>query len=469
MENKLREFGIRDKIGYALGDFGCNLSFSLITAYLLIYYTQYMGLTPEQFGVIILVLKIWDAINDPLMGTIIDVKPISKESKFKPWIKIGSYGLIISGAVVFLPFPNASTWVKIAICLGAYLVWDACYTLVNVPYGAMNATISAKADERTSLSVWRSIGAALGGLLVLLIPLIGYDDNDRLLGERFFFIALIMGIVAFAAYTGLLKLTTERVKVVHTEEKINYRDAVKGFMKNRPLFGLSIASFMQIVFFMSTTTTTALVFQIYFRQAKMTTMGTIAAYAPQAICLLLTSALSKKYGKRFISAAPLIISVISAAFMLLIPVSRESGLWVYVAFLMVANLGGGFFNFVVWAMVSDCVDYQQLKTGKREEGSVYAVYSLFRKLAQGVGASLLAFLLKYAGYVSELGAIQTEQTAINIKNMSIILILIGAVTMFVSLFFIYNLGKKEVKELSETLGLEENTIDVNKAFENRND
>ena len=151
MENKLREFGIRDKIGYALGDFGCNLSFSLITAYLLIYYTQYMGLTPEQFGVIILVLKIWDAINDPLMGTIIDVKPISKESKFKPWIKIGSHGLIISGAVVFLPFPNASIWVKIAICLGAYLVWDVCYTLVNVPYGAMNATISSKADMETQI------------------------------------------------------------------------------------------------------------------------------------------------------------------------------------------------------------------------------------------------------------------------------------------------------------------------------
>ncbi|HZK21669.1 MAG TPA: glycoside-pentoside-hexuronide (GPH):cation symporter [Oscillospiraceae bacterium] len=469
MENKLREFGIRDKIGYALGDFGCNLSFSLISAFLLIYYTQYMGLTPEQFGVIILVLKIWDAINDPLMGMIIDFKPISKESKFKPWIKIGSYGLIISGAAVFLPFPNASLWVKITVCLVSYLVWDACYTLVNVPYGAMNATISAKANERTSLSVWRSVGAALGGLVVMLLPLICYDDDDRLLGERFFYIALIMGGIAFAAYMGLLKLTTERVKIVQSEEKTNYREAIKGFMKNRPLFGLSIASFMQIVFFMSTTTTTALVFQIYFRQAKMTTVGTIAAYAPQVICLLLTSALSKKYGKRFISAAPLIISIFSAVLILFVPLSRDSGLWVYVAFLMVANLGGGFFNFVVWAMVSDCVDYQQLKTGKREEGGVYAIYSLFRKLAQGVGASLLAFLLKYVGYNSALGAMQTEQTAINIKNMSIILILIGAITMFISLFFIYNLGKKEVKELSATLGLGENTVDINKAFENKND
>lgn len=469
MENALRKFGIRDKVGYALGDFGCNLSFSLITAFLLIYYTQYMGLTPAQFGIIILVLKIWDAINDPIMGAVIDAKPIGKKSKFKPWIKIGSYGLVISGAIVFLPFPNAPTWVKIAICFGAYLVWDVCYTLVNVPYGAMNSSISGKTDERTALSVWRNVGAAAGGLVVTLLPLVCYDDNDRLLGERFFWLALGMGAIAFAAYTGLLKMTTERVQIPATGEKIQYLDAVKGFLKNRPLFGLSVASFMQIVFFMSTTTTTALVFQIYFRQAQMTAIGTIAGYAPQVICLLLAGLLSKKYGKRFVAAAPLALSVLACLLIFLLPVAREGGLWIYVAFLMIVNLGGGFFGFVVWAMVSDCIDFQQLQTGKREEGSVYAIYSLFRKLAQGVGASLLSFLLGFVGYNEELGANQTAQTALAIKNLSIILILIGSAAMILSLALIYNLGKKDVEKVGAALGLEENSVDINMALENRND
>ncbi len=469
MENTFRKFGMRDKIGYALGDFGCNLSFSLITVFLLLYYTQYMGLTPAQFGVIILILKIWDAINDPIMGTIIDVKPIGKNSKFKPWIRIGSYGLIISGAVVFLPFPNAPTWVKIAICFCSYLVWDVCFTLVNVPYGAMNSSISGNTDERTALSVWRTIGAAVGGGVVMLLPLVCYDDDDKLLGERFFWLALGMGAVAFAAYTGLLKMTTERVQVPATGQKIQYMAAVRGFLKNRPLLGLSVASFMQIVFFMSTTTTTALVFQIYFRQAQMTTIGTVAGYAPQVVCLLLSGWLSKKYGKRFVAAAPLVISIFACLLIFLLPVTREGGLWIYVAFLMVVNLGGGFFNFVVWAMVSDCIDFQQLQTGKREEGSVYAIYSLFRKLAQGVGASLLSFLLGFVGYSEELGANQTLKTALAIKNLSIIMIFIGSVAMILSLALIYNLGKKDVENVSAALGLEENLVDVNVAMENRND
>ena len=94
----LRPFGKRDLIGYACGDLGCNLSFSLISGYLFLFYTQFIGISTVEWGVIILLLKTWDAVNDPIMGSVIDLRKISGKSKFKPWIRIGSFGLVVSCA-----------------------------------------------------------------------------------------------------------------------------------------------------------------------------------------------------------------------------------------------------------------------------------------------------------------------------------------------------------------------------------
>lgn len=157
-----RPFGMRDKIGYALGDFGCQMSFALITAYLADFYTQYIGLTEATWAIIIIFLKIWDAVNDPIMGGIMDSRRISAKSKYKPWIRIGSFGLIVSGALAFLPIPHASYAMRVIVCVVTYLAWDIFYTLVNVPYGTLNSAISADPNERTQLSTYRSIGAGAG-------------------------------------------------------------------------------------------------------------------------------------------------------------------------------------------------------------------------------------------------------------------------------------------------------------------
>ena len=113
--NKTPKFGIKDKVGYAMGDFGCNMSFALISSYMVDFFTQYIGIGGLAWSIIIIFTKIWDGINDPIMGTIMDNVKIGKgKSKFKPWIRLGSIGLIISGALVFLPIPNAARAPKIA-------------------------------------------------------------------------------------------------------------------------------------------------------------------------------------------------------------------------------------------------------------------------------------------------------------------------------------------------------------------
>lgn len=452
----VRPFGIRDKIGYALGDLGCNLSFSLISAFMLDFYTQYIGIPGAIWSVIIIVTKVWDGVNDPIMGGIMDSVRIGRSgSKFKPWMSIAAIGLTVTGALVFLPVPNAALWLKVTLCIVTYLLWDICYTLMNVPYGSLSAAITADPLERTSLSTWRSIGAAIGGGISMLLPLLLYDDNQNLNGDILIWVALAMGAVALVVYILCIKMTTERVVVPpERREKINYLKTLKGFITNRPLLALCLASFASIVFFLSSTQTAKWLFQIHFHNTDMISVATIISYLPMVFFIPFTSKLVAKFGKKYSVGMPFVLSIVAAVVMLCIPIpGNQTGMIIYIVGLMLIQSGGGMFNLITWAMVNDCIDYQQLKTGMREEGSVYAMYSLFRKIAQGVSLSLPLLCMQAVGYNPQADPIGNQDPGVPeaMVKMSIGLMLIGAVIMFVSFMLIYNLGKKEVADMQAKL------------------
>lgn len=452
----VRPFGIRDKIGYALGDLGCNLSFSLISAFMLDFYTQYIGIPGAIWSVIIIVTKVWDGVNDPIMGGIMDSVRIGRSgSKFKPWMSIAAIGLTVTGALVFLPVPNAALWLKVTLCIVTYLLWDICYTLMNVPYGSLSAAITADPLERTSLSTWRSIGAAIGGGISMLLPLLLYDDNQNLNGDILIWVALAMGAVALVVYILCIKMTTERVVVPpERREKINYLKTLKGFITNRPLLALCLASFASIVFFLSGTQTAKWLFQIHFHNTDMISVATIISYLPMVFFIPFTSKLVAKFGKKYSVGMPFALSIVAAVVMLCIPIpGNQTGMIIYIVGLMLIQTGGGMFNLITWAMVNDCIDYQQLKTGMREEGSVYAMYSLFRKIAQGVSLSLPLLCMQAVGYNPQADPIGNQDPGVPeaMVKMSIGLMLIGAVIMFVSFMLIYNLGKKEVADMQAKL------------------
>ena len=167
--NGYRKFGMRDKLAYAAGDLGCNMSFALkgtVQTFWLVFMMMETGLLSG----LLLLVQAWDAINDPLIGGLIDNdRRKYKMGKFKTYIFIGACGLLLAGAAVFLPFPNAEVWVKVCLFVGGYLVWDACYTVANVPYGSMLSLISEDAGERAELSTWRSIGSMFGNILPMVI------------------------------------------------------------------------------------------------------------------------------------------------------------------------------------------------------------------------------------------------------------------------------------------------------------
>lgn len=440
----MRPFGKRDLFGYAMGDFGCNMCFALITNYMMLYYTQYIGLKMTDWAWIIIVGKVWDAINDPIIGSFVDNFRISKKSKFMPWITIGSVALIAATTVTFLPIRDASYTFKVIFCLAAYCVWSVAFTTANVPYGALHSCITDDPAQRTNLSTFRSIGAGLAQGPLFLLPLIIYDDDNNLLGDKMVYIALICTVIGFFGFLLTRVLVTERIHIEKEEKKFNYVQTVKRFFTNRPMVAASLVTFVQIICFMSMTSVNSIIFQTYFKNAKLVTVGTFIAYVPLVMLLPFIGKLTKRFGKKGLSVSSAVIGVVAGIAALFIPMEPEkaSSVPIYIVCLMLFYISNSVFSILIWAMVVDCIDYGFKKTGEREEGSMYALYSFFRKLAQGVGSAVSALALDACGYNEALGAAQTAQTALNTKNMYIWFMLAGSLFTAVVMKFIYNIDER---------------------------
>ena len=150
--NGYRKFGMLDKLSYAAGDAGCNCSFALAGGIFTTYWTQYMQIDALFFAALLIAFKVWDAVNDTLIGSIMDASTKEyKRGKFLTYIAFGSFLLAGAACICFLPIPNAPMIVKGLICTIGYVAWDAAYTVVNVPYGAMLSNITAVPGERAQL------------------------------------------------------------------------------------------------------------------------------------------------------------------------------------------------------------------------------------------------------------------------------------------------------------------------------
>ena len=172
--NGYRKFGFIDKLAYAAGDFGCNMSFAL-KSYLTIFWTQFMGIDSIVMASLLLLVQVWDAINDPIIGAMIDndKKTTYKRGKFLAYIWLGSVGLMFAGAACFLPFKGAAPMVKNILFVAGYIIWDAFYTIANVHYGSMLSVVTEDAGEHAQLSTWRSIGSMVGNILPsTIIPML---------------------------------------------------------------------------------------------------------------------------------------------------------------------------------------------------------------------------------------------------------------------------------------------------------
>lgn len=442
-------FGLRDKVGYLLGDLGNDFTFMLSSSFLLKFYTDVMGVSGAAVGVVMMAARFVDAFTDVAMGRICDRSPMTAEGKFKPWLKRMAVPV---AAASFLMYPAAladrSDGVKVAWLFVSYILWGSVfYTAANIPYGSMASAISAEPGDRQSLSTWRTMGGTVAGLAVgALVPLLAYD-GAVLNGRRFTIIAGVFSVLAVICYYACCALTTERVHHAAPARRDNTLGRMlKNALKNRALISIIAASVVMLLAQLTMQSMANYVYPNFYRSTAAQSASTLVMVAAMSLAAAFARPLAERFGKAEVSvAANLLASVVCVVLYFL----RPANVWVYVAFTGLNWLGLGVFGMVTWALITDVIDDAELRNGVREDGSVYALYSFARKLGQAAAAGISGWLLSAIGYGPETAF---EEAVVNgIYDIAALIPALGFALLAVILWFWYPLRKERVEENARKL------------------
>ena len=440
-------FGIKDKLGYLFGDFGNDFTFILSSAFLLKFYTDVMGISPWVVGLIMTVARFVDAFTDVTMGRICDRAKPRAAGKFKPWIlrmcipvALASF-LIYQSSFSTYPTPFKIFWLALT-----YILWGSFfYTSINIPYGSMASAISSKPSERQSLSTFRSLGSTLAGVIVGAgVPLIAYDKIEGstvLNGGRFTLVAGIFSILAIVCYLLCYFLVTERVVAERSTENRSILSLLRDAFTNRALLAIIAASIVMLLAQLTLQSMANYVFPNYYGNVGAQSASTLVMMGAMLISAAIAGPLAERIGKAELSVAGNVLAVGAS---ITIFVLRPANVWVYVAISSVAWLGLGIFTMVSWALITDVIDDYEIKTGRREDGSIYAIYSFARKLGQAASAGLTGALLSAIGY-SEENAFAPEVLS-GIFDIAALVPALGFATLALILWFWYPLHKGRVEK-----------------------
>ena len=454
---ELRKFGMLDKLSYAAGDFGCNMSFAL-KGTLTIYWTQFMGVNQMGMAGLLLLVQIWDAINDPVIGSMVDAdRRHYKRNKFLAYINVGAIGLTVAGACCFLPFPGMPELVKTILFVAGYVIWDAFYTVANVPYGSMMSLITDDPVQRSQLSTFRSAGSMIANLVTgSLLPVLIYDASNNLLGERVFWIALIMGGIGLLFFQFMIRTTVIRVDTeVKTGEempKFNVVKAMGAFIRNRAAVGASLAGMSGFIGMYGAQTAVTVMFQSYFKNARISGLVGMLSMFGVFIFIPFATTITKKIGKKEGCTIGAVVACLAYVLMFALPITPDGkGMALYVLCQVIAMIGNGYSSCVTWALIADAIDYEEWKLGTRNEGTTYALYSFFRKVAQGLGPSLGLVAATAVGYNAALRADQPAQIATNLRYLVPGMYLVGTVLGLIAYGLIYNVDRKTLGQMNADL------------------
>ena len=451
----------KDKIGYALGDTAGLFTFALIGSFLQIFYTNVMHISAAKIVVLMIVARIWDAINDPIWGSIIDRRNPGKNGKFRPYLKWVSLPLAISGFLVFVKIPGLSENQYLIYAYVTYIMYGMMYTGINIPYGSLASMVTTDELERSDLSVFRSLGAGLGGLPAqILLPLVVYsyavdEMGNKILDEAgkaqkyldgtklMLAVALLAGM-SVIVYLFSYKLTKERVPGAPVKEKADVWGTVRVLLKNRPFVTLCIASMFLIATQQYTQTVYNYLFLDYFKKPELYALVTVFTYLPMALLIPFMKKCVARFGKKELCAYGMALSAV-ASFLLWI--LKTQNVYVFFVLCFMSGLGMTFFIMEIWALVTDVIDYQERLSGRREEGTSYAFFSFTRKLGQTIAGSMGAAVIGLIGY-NDTATAQTQEVLDKMYTVSTALPALMCVVMALVLGLGYPLGKQKLAQLN---------------------
>lgn len=445
-------FGIKDKLGYMLGDVANDFSFIFASTFVMVFYSKVMGISTGMIGTMFLVARFIDAFTDIGMGRIADRAKTGKSGKFRPWIlrmcgpvAIASFLMYQSG-LQGIPYGA-----KVVYMFVTYILWGSVfYTSINIPYGSMASVISQNPKDRSSLSVFRSMGGMFAGNLISVVaPLVIYykdaAGNQVVNSTNFTILAGIFSLCAILCYLLCYWLCTERVvlpdKKQAAEKQMSVLASLKEVVGSRALLGVILSALLLLLASLMSQGLNNYLYADYFKNTQALSLSAMLQLPVMLILAAVSTKLAVKFGKRECGVAGMLLSGI---LYVVIGILHVTQVWVFIGLVFVAMIGMTFFTMQCFALVTDVIDDKEVITGKRDDGTIYGIYSFSRKIGQALAGGMGGWALALIGY-DELAVAQTEQVARGIYNISTffpgVVYLLGAAV----LFFIYPLSKKRVE------------------------
>ncbi len=479
------KIGVKDAVGYTIAEAANMFNLTYISSYLKMFLTDVLKISPAKAGVMFMVTRIWDCINDPIWGAIVAKRAPGKNGKFRPYLKWVAFPLGISTILCFLPYHqfSQSQGLLLAISYITYCLYGMMYTGMNIPFGSLASVITDDPNGRNLLSTFRSIGSGVGGAVVsLLAPFFIYSKKmemnaagemapviDQITGDvvkvtdgnKMFIFGLVMGILSIIFYLVGYKNTKERVPS-EAEPNVDLKKTYIGLLKSRPFVTVALAGVLisgQLQFNSFNT----YLYKNYFTNTDLGVLGTICNYLPMVCLVLFTPKLSAKYGKKELCGKFSIIAAITAVVLaicannqtiidMINPATGIFPAWLFMVALLLIGFGYTFVSLTCWAVVMDVIDYQECKTGIRNESAVYAVYTFSRKMGQTIADTAGLFLLQWAKYDSEtagLGFITENDTSKKIMFICTIIPAVVYTGVWLLMRFGYPLTKQELEPIYE--------------------
>lgn len=456
MENKQTDIKVPfiSKLAYGMGDVGCNFSWMFVGNFLMIFYTDVFGIGMSAVAGLMLFSRFWDAINDPVIGSLSD-KTHTRWGRYRPWLLIGAP---LTAVILMLTFWAHSQWpsaAKIVYMAVTYCILVLGYTCVNIPYGTLCGAMTQNIEERAKINTSRSVSAmiAIGVINIITVPLIAVlgNGNDK---KGYLLVAVLYGCI-FAACHIFCFAKTKEVVAIPEKQKISLKTQLAAVGKNRPYL---IAVAGQFLFGVT----------LYGRNADALyyftyVEGNQALFSTYSLCIIIPSIIGAACfaplfrltnNKGRAASIFALLTGISMFCMVFFTVGK-SPVPFYVCSCLAQFFFSGF-NTAIYAIVPDCVEYGEWKTGLRNDGFQYAFISLGNKVGMAIGTSALAWVLGACGYVANQQQNQAVLAVIKHSFTTIpgILWIVTAVVLF-----FYRLNKKSynkiVKEIQERKGKSE--------------
>ena len=444
----------RDKIGYAMGDVASCLVFGLTQSILNKYYTDVLEIGVLSVMIMTIVARIWDAINDPIWGWIIDGAKASHTGRYRRWIQIFAVPVALSAVLMFADVRGFSAGGKVAWIYVTYILFGMLYTCINIPYGSLAQVITSSDRERSSLSVFRSIGSTFGAMPAMVLASMCYvrlaDGSSRMDYRKVLIGVIVIAVLSVLAYYLCYAWTKERVQTQPAARQKGQTKKVIGvLLKSRPFMAVSLASMLFLAAQMFGQGYNTYLFDHYFHKTGLTLLPTVFQYLPVAVIMFFATRLGNRFGRREVCAYGILLAAVFYLALFVLALFGISSVWLYLAACLASGVGTAFIFLLVWAMTTDAIDYNKVTYGLNDEATSYAFYSFMRKLGTTIATILINVPLLRIGYSgSKLNTEGlTDEALRHMYNSSVMIPAVLFLLVFVILRWFYPLSKQRVAEL----------------------